>query len=108
MTDVDNPSDVGAKVDVHYLLAQHCPMPAMMFLPPFISRKTHKRTHKCVRCDKLTNPALASCEHCGYTFTDADRNAMEACREERSQGAFGGLLIPLVFVLIVVVVLLTL
>lgn len=80
----------------------------MMFLPPFLSRKMRTRTHKCVRCDKLTNPALASCEHCGHTFTEADRKRMAAGAEERSKGGLAALLFPLAFVLLVVLALLTL
>lgn len=79
----------------------------MMFLPPLLSKKSFKRTDRCVRCEKLTNPALEQCEHCGYAFTDADRTAMEACREERSKGSLTGLLFPIAFVLIVVLILLT-
>lgn len=79
----------------------------MMFLPPYLSKKLFKRTDRCVRCEKLTNPALAHCEHCGHAFTDADRAVMAACRDERSKGALSALLVPIAFVLFVVLILLT-
>ncbi len=81
-------------------------VPNMIFLPPYLSKEARKRTDRCVRCEKLTNPALERCEHCGYTFTEADRTQMEACREERSKVSLSALLFPIAFVVIVVLMLL--
>ncbi|MCC5871166.1 MAG: hypothetical protein JJU22_02095 [Gammaproteobacteria bacterium] len=78
----------------------------MIFLPPFLSKAARKRTDRCVRCEQLTNPALERCEHCGHTFTDADRAQMEACREERSKVSLSAIAFPFVFVLIVLLLLL--
>ena len=37
-----------------------------------MSNKTRARTHKCVHCEKLTNPELDRCDACTYAFTDAE------------------------------------
>ena len=37
-----------------------------------MSNKTRARTHKFVRCEKLTNPELDRCDACPYAFTDAE------------------------------------
>ena len=76
----------------------------MSFLPPPISEETRRRTHRCVRCDKLTDPSLLHCDACGHRFTDEDKLRMNACFEERRRMMPSSLIFPIALVALVILV----
>ena len=78
----------------------------MSFLPPPISEETRRRTHRCVRCGKLTDPSLLHCDACGYRFTDEDRERMNECYAERRRVTLSDVFFPIALVGLVLLVVL--
>ena len=70
--------------------------------PLFPSEETSSRTHKCVRCTKLTDPSLLHCDACGHRFTEADKLDMNACFEERRRTLPSSLVFPIALVALVI------
>lgn len=79
----------------------------MVYVPPPMSEQTMARTHRCVRCRKLTDPKLDHCDYCQHVFSDEERAQMAACFEERRRIPFSTLAFSILLVAVVILVLIT-
>lgn len=85
----------------------HREIAGVSYVPPPMSEETRNRTHRCVRCSKLTDPRLEHCDACGHVFTAQEILRMQEGYEDRRRFSFSKIAFPVALVGFVVWVVLT-